>query len=1370
MTATTTPSFRLRVLGAPELRDELGKIPASLGWGKPLALLCYLAIRGEVRRDEIVDLFWRDVEESKARNAFRQALHRLRAALGDELIPHDKDRLRLSPSERLSIDVAEFEQNIRAGRLDAAVNSYAGDFLDRSELGEAAFDQWAEQERNRLRARFRQVLQDAALEASAAGRWADAVSRAKRLQSIAPFDPDAAKLAVTTLLSAGKRLEALELVRQFAERTERELGVPVHADVQALITRLSREAVAETPLSRAQTSTREGPTLPFVGRETEVSQLLTLWQTVGEDAGALALIEGESGIGKTRLIQEFVAHARSLGGVLVVSGRERSVGAQLPFGIFGEALRPLVHAPGVAGASAHLLAEAARLLPDLRDNLDLPQVSAVEDEASRLRFFEGVAAFIDAAAYEQRILIVLEELQNLPPSSLDLLSYLAARLAGAPVMFVLTLRPIASASTVVSRLRALAESDASQGRGARGRRFSLEPLSSAQSVSALREMAEASGIPTSNVERIARQCAGYPSRLVQALRAASAGEQAPQSPVPMRDVLFDRLQRLSSTQRRVFLVLALLGRPATMPLLAGAAHVSESSCRDAVLVLEQHGFVEQTDRGAQIVSDLAAEIAFDVAGGAGRAFLSGWIAEALAREPHAEPAELARLYAVAGDAPQAFVNARRAAFSVLANGAVYEASQLFVLARTFASSPEQLAEVEGALSALGSGRRRLGVGPDAVRRAPAAADDDRAFAPEPVSSSDTRVSTAESAWQRLFPNWRILFGAAIATLLVSAAVLVMRDRESVALSSRSVDTLLVSEGVRNTPGIRRLAIGNLRDGFALGPRVDRTQSEPPWADSLSRQWTNALPAPRGRRVAVSRLTPRGVDLFVISRDRRDSVVLLSDQRGVSPLGWSPDGSWLLAARSREAVIGGFDIGLFAFRVDGPRIITAIDTARGHAVIEALWSPDGSHVAWVARVGPDHQMEVFSCLADGSGARNISRSPAEDYHIAWSPAGDLLAFTSTRDGNAELYAADLIENRLWRLTQNLAHDDHAAFSTDGRKLAFESTRRGFFGVYVMPALGGESRLVGGTVPMEVVGWRGQQPRFVEHIRIDVRDVAVGDSETLRLRAFDDLGDTVPAHRVEWRVLDSALVRFVAKPDSASTTRTIRGVRLGLARVVATVGRWRSDTAFVRVGSTLVSLVREDFAGGLGGWRLLGDPVPVLIHRPQARSLLLRAGRDWDSGMLSRGVVPMTPGLTVEATIVAPWNAAPDVFTESSVALVAPEDYAAIDSAAPQFLRLASISWKGAAGRLVFAVGKEIFTEPIGGSGSGSRRFAMRVENDSTVSFFVDDSKRWRSTLRLTTPSSGTRAQLWIAGRATRGLVHVLAVSVALSPSDRTGKKD
>jgi dipeptidyl aminopeptidase/acylaminoacyl peptidase len=1003
----------------------------------------------------------------------------------------------------------------------------------------------------------------------------------------------------------------------------------------------------------------------------------------------------------------------------------------------------------------------------MRDSFDLPQVTDVADDASRLRFFEGVAALIDAAAYEQRIMIVLEELQHIPPSSLDLLFYLATRLAGAPVMFVLTFRPNDAAALVVSRLRAFAgssESDSSVPHGASARRLSLAPLRAEHVRLALQGAAAAGVIPPTHVERIERMAGGNPLRLSHAMRAAAAGEELSPSPVPLRELLIERLQRLSSTQRRVFLVMALLGRPATLSLLSGAAHVSESSCRDAVRVLEQHALIERNETGVQVASTLAAEISLDVAGGAGRAFLSGWIADALTREPNAEPAELARLFAVSGNAPQAFAHARRAAFAFLAKGAVAEATQLFAMARTFATSPEEQAEVEGALAGLGSGRRRLAVGSEAERPLPSGETRDWQHEPTTDPRHSAAATQSIGRWERLFPHWRILFGGALATLLVSALVLGARGGTSVSTPVRSFDTLVVSEGLADATGAasRRIAVGNVKTGFTLGPRVDRIPSDPPWIDTLSRDWTQPAPSPRGIRVAVSRRTARGMDLYSITRDRRDSVVLLADQRSVAPLGWSPDGSWLLATRSRRDATGsaGFDVGLVAFHVSGNAVMP-LDTLSGHAVIEAQWSPDGSHIAWVARVGAERHLEVFTSFADGSDTRNVSRHPSEDYHIAWSPDGELLAFTSTRDGNPELYAVDVLEHRLWRLTHDAAHDDRATFAPDGRSLAFESTRGGSLGAYVMPALGGEARAVRGGTRMEVVGWRGPRPRFVDHVRIDVADAARGDSSMLALRAFDESDDSIATHKVEWRVIDTDLVRFATDVDSASPTRSIRGVRAGLGRVVATVGRWRSDTAFVRVGTARIPLLEG--VTNLARWRVLGAP-PAITLTGDRHTLLMRADRDWDSGILSRATVPLLPGLTLDIEIQAPWDAPPDIATDATLALVVPEEDAVVDSAAPQFLKLASISWKADARRFVYAVGREVYSEPVGTTPAKSRRLAMYLDDDSTVTFAVDGRSRWHSTLRLASPRAGTRAQIWISGRATADQVRLNSISVALAAKD------
>jgi hypothetical protein len=144
--------------------------------------------------------------------------------------------------------------------------------------------------------------------------------------------------------------------------------------------------------------------------------------------------------------------------------------------------------------------------------------------------------------------------------------------------------------------------------------------------------------------------------------------------------------------------------------------------------------------------------------------------------------------------------------------------------------------------------------------------------------------------------------------------------------------------------------------------------------------------------------------------------------------------------------------------------------------------------------------------------------------------------------------------------------------------------------------------------------------------------------------------------------------------------------------------------------------------------------------------------------------MLAGLTVDAEVAAPWDAPPDIATHATIAIVVPEEDAAIDAVAPQFLKLASVSWKADARRFVYTVGREVYSEPVAPQSGKSQRLALYVEDDSTVSFAIDGQRRWRSTLRLTTSRTGSRAQVWISGRATLGQVRLTSLSVALAARD------
>lgn len=106
-----------------------------------------------------------------------------------------------------------------------------------------------------------------------------------------------------------------------------------------------------------------------------------------------------------------------------------------------------------------------------------------------------------------------------------------------------------------------------------------------------------------------------------------------------------------------------------------------------------------------------------------------------------------------------------------------------------------------------------------------------------------------------------------------------------------------------------------------------------------------------------------------------------------------------------------------------------------------------------RPGPGGS-SIATVNADGTGDREgiVKVGPLER-DASWSPDGRRLAFTSTRDGNSEIYVLDTDNGAQIRLTYDAADDRDPAFSPDGTRLVFDSDRAGNRELYVMPASGG-----------------------------------------------------------------------------------------------------------------------------------------------------------------------------------------------------------------------------------------------------------------------------------------------------------------------------
>ena len=201
----------------------------------------------------------------------------------------------------------------------------------------------------------------------------------------------------------------------------------------------------------------------FVGRAEEFGALEAVFDDTMSGRTRLAMVVGEPGIGKTRLVEELGAYA-SMRGAQVVWGHCYEGDLGVPYLPYVEAFRSYVRTRpdddlSVSGAGLAEGRDDAARATDLYPNL--PVLPPLEDDAERLRLFEGVASFVRAAASAQPLVLVLDDLHWADKPSLRLLQHLMRSVSDARLLIVGTYRdveldrnhPLAEAMTTLRRHR-----------------------------------------------------------------------------------------------------------------------------------------------------------------------------------------------------------------------------------------------------------------------------------------------------------------------------------------------------------------------------------------------------------------------------------------------------------------------------------------------------------------------------------------------------------------------------------------------------------------------------------------------------------------------------------------------------------------------------------------------------------------------------------------------------------------------------------------------------------------------------------------------------------------------------------------------------
>jgi len=175
---------------------------------------------------------------------------------------------------------------------------------------------------------------------------------------------------------------------------------------------------------------------PLVGRTAELAKLKTAYENALSNRLSVVALQGETGVGKTRLMREFAIRAQSEGAAVLYGTAEDG----LPYSAWIDAARQYV-----AQAPAELLRRAlgqhapefARLVPDVAAKLgNIPPHKPIEERQDRLRFYGTVTQFFISICTRTPLLLLLDDMQWADQSSTDLLEYFIRSASGLQVLTV----------------------------------------------------------------------------------------------------------------------------------------------------------------------------------------------------------------------------------------------------------------------------------------------------------------------------------------------------------------------------------------------------------------------------------------------------------------------------------------------------------------------------------------------------------------------------------------------------------------------------------------------------------------------------------------------------------------------------------------------------------------------------------------------------------------------------------------------------------------------------------------------------------------------------------------------------------------------
>ena len=667
-----------------------------------------------VATDQLIEILWPNSTPSAAATTLRSAINALRNVL-------EPDRPNRAPSNYIItqspgyafalhpdiwLDVEEFEHQLdqahraaddasRRRHLDTAVTLYADDYF----ISDPYAD-WVQNERERLRERYFNALMELSELQVAQGNYADAITACRRILARDEVRENAYQLLMRYQAESGDSASALLTYERCRHVLSEELG----ADPSPLTQQLHQQILngEVTPvhqerggfgMRRLAASAHEGKpvALPqhtllpildsryldvFVGREEDLVELTRAMQHALGGHGRLMVLEGEAGVGKTRLAYAALQHATQLGAT-VISATCQVLEQKLPFAALadsiGRYLRTLPDAV-LAQLPGATLAILAQIVPSLQDRLLDPETGVLDGALSvdenRHRLIDAIAGLLVELSRLRPLLLFLDDLHWADTDTLAVISRLSQQLGDVPVFVLLAFRSddVVENDALVKLLYAL-------NRGNQHQTIEVHRLTQEQVAELIDRF---TGEPSPGSEELAtflfEATQGNALFVTEALRdlqerfsAASEEERdnvnedwlhiyrhvlTLRSNQRVNEIILERVDRLPEHAYKVLQLGAVIGRDFSFDLLEAS---SEEDPLDALdVLLQRQFFMERADQRLDFSHQVVRQTVYDNMNTLLRRRLHRRVADALVtlQQQDRNAAEIAFHYGAAGSSSQ----------------------------------------------------------------------------------------------------------------------------------------------------------------------------------------------------------------------------------------------------------------------------------------------------------------------------------------------------------------------------------------------------------------------------------------------------------------------------------------------------------------------------------------------------------------------------------------------------------------------------------------------------------------------------------------------------------------------------------------------